>query len=185
MDVAPLAYNPFARLLHWAVAALILGEFAVALSMPDVHRGTEETGLLLWHVGIGTSVLALMLVRLGWRLGSRVPAPAGAGWQDVAARWVHAALYAGFLLLPLLGWANASGRGWAIHLAGLVSLPALAPTGASWARPLGDLHALLAWGLLALIGLHVAAALQHQLLLRDNLMRRMWPGPLPQRGEQD
>ena len=172
----PAVYNPIARLLHWTLFLLIAAEFAVALLMPDIHRDTQPIGLVALHIGLGTLILSLMVLRLVWRIvGGPTPAPAGHGWQRGAARGVHDLLYLGFLVLPLLGWANASARGWAVHWAGLATLPALADKGAGWARASGDVHQVVAYALMALIGLHVLAALQHQFLLRDGLIQRMWP----------
>jgi cytochrome b561 len=76
------------------------------------------------------------------------------------------------IVQPLMGWANASSRGWQVTLAG-VKLPAIAPTGSAIGHALGDVHSLLAWGMLGLIGLHVAAAFYHHFVLRDRVLRRM------------
>ncbi len=172
----PTVYNPVARLLHWGLFLLIAAEFAVAWLMPDIHRDTRPEGLVALHIGLGTLILSLMVLRLVWRVvGGAAPVPAGHGWQRSAARGVHDLLYLGFLVLPLLGWANASARGWTVHWAGLATLPALAAQGAAWAREAGDVHQVVAYGLLGLIGLHILAALQHQILLRDGLLHRMWP----------
>lgn len=174
---ATSVYNAPARMLHWSLVALIAAEFGLAWLMPDVRRDTQPIGLIAWHIGVGTTILGLMLLRLLWRWGGGTPEPhpVVAPWQDRAARATHALLYAGFLVLPVLGWINASSRGWTVHLAGLLSLPALAAQGAGWAHEMGDVHQLVAYGLLGLIGLHVAAAGYHQFVLRDGLMRRMWP----------
>lgn len=182
MRASPEVYNAPARAFHWLLFLLIAAEFGVALTMPDIHRDTPNAGLVAVHLALGSSILVLMVARLAWRLiGGPAPAAASSGWQDRAARAVHALLYLGFIALPLLGWINASARGYTVELAGLLPLPALAAPHAAWTRGSGDLHQLVAWGLAALIGLHVAAAFYHQLVLRDNLLRRMWPARrLPQ-----
>ncbi len=169
-------YNPVARALHWGIFALIALEFALAWLMPDVRRGTRPDGLIAWHVGVGTSILLLMVLRLLWRVVAGAPALLpGPTWQQHLAKLVHGVLYLGLLGLPLLGWANASSRGWSVHLAGLWALPALAPNGAGWAHELGDVHQVLAYVLLGVIGLHVAGALYHAVVERDETMLRMWP----------
>ncbi len=172
----PAVYNPIARFFHWALFLLIAAEFAVALLMPDIHRDTQPVGLVALHIGLGTLILSLMALRLVWRIvGGAAPAPPGHGWQRTAARGVPDLLYLGFLVLPLLGWANASARGWQVHWAGLMTLPALASRGSAWAHEAGDVHQFVAYTLMGLIGLHILAALQHQVLLRDGLLQRMWP----------
>ncbi len=170
-------YNPVARALHWGIFALVGIEFAIAWIMPDMRRGTLPTGWIAWHIGVGTSILVLMLLRLLWRLLRGAPELLpGPVWQQRLAGLVHVLLYAGFLLLPLLGWINASSRGWTVHLAGLVALPALAASGASWGHWMGGVHQVLAYVLLGAIGLHVAGALYHAVIERDDTLRRMWPG---------
>jgi cytochrome b561 len=72
-----------------------------------------------------------------------------------------------------MGWINASSRGWHVTLFGAIPLPALSPTGSPLGHEMGDLHQVLAWGLLGLIGLHLAGALYHHLILRDGVLRRM------------
>lgn len=167
-------YHPVSRLLHWAVVALILLEYPLAWLMTD-HRGAPETALSAWHLGVGTAVMTLIVLRLVWRLVKTPPPhPPMPAWQARAARATHGLLYAGFVGLPLLGWLAASARDWPVHWIGLVSLPALFPANAGWAERLGDVHQVLALGLLGLIGLHVAAALYHAVILRDGSLRRMW-----------
>ncbi len=105
----------------------------------------------------------------------RFPAAGGTGLLQHAAQVTHLALYALLLVLPLLGWANASSRGWTVSLFGLLPLPPLLPTGAATGPVLGDLHGLAATLLLVGVGLHVAAVLYHQVLLKDRLLQRMFP----------
>ncbi|MED5681924.1 cytochrome b/b6 domain-containing protein, partial [Enterobacter hormaechei] len=77
--------------------------------------------------------------------------------------------------VPLLGWANASSRGWAVRLLGALSYPTLTPVGSSLGHAMGDIHGVLAWVLFALIVMHVAAALFHRFVLRDQVLQRMTP----------
>lgn len=92
------------------------------------------------------------------------------------ARLTHGVLYLLLIAQPLMGWANASSRGWSLTLFGVIPLPPLSAQGSTLGHELGDLHGALAWGLLGLIGLHVAAALYHHFVLRDGVIRRMLPG---------
>jgi cytochrome b561 len=63
-------YNVVSRILHWVVAALVVVQFGIAWTMPEVERGTQPVGLIAWHLSIGTAILAVMLLRLIWRLSS-------------------------------------------------------------------------------------------------------------------
>ena len=88
---------------------------------------------------------------------------------------VGVALYALILVMALLGWAATDYRGWPVKIFGLVPLPALARKGDSWAHTAGDIHTVLVNVLLALVVLHVGAALYHQFVVRDGVMKRMLP----------
>lgn len=145
--------------------------------MPDVTRDTRPIGLIAWHLAVGTTILFLMAVRLVWRWASPPP-PAPAGSPPVlrtASALTHFALYALLIALPLMGWANASSRGWSVRLFGIILLPVLAVTGSPFAHELGDVHATTAIVLLFVAGLHVLAALYHRLVLHDRTLQRMAP----------
>lgn len=171
-------YSGVAKLLHWLVVALLAVQFALAWTMPHVRRDTRPDGLIAWHVGVGLAVLFIVLVRLLWRLRHPVPLlrEAMPPWQYQSAQAAHAALYLVLFVVPVLGWAAASYRGWSLKLFALVPLPGLVPTRSAIGQPLGDIHALVAYGLLGLVGLHVAAALYHRFWLRDRVLARMLPG---------
>jgi len=166
-----------ARGFHWLTVALLGLQFAIAWTMPEIHRGFRPVGLIDWHLSVGALILALVLARLGWRLTHRPPpAPRDLpSFLRVTARITHYGLYALLLILPLLGWANASSRGWSVGLFGLVSLPSIVPAGSPLGHSLGDVHKTLATALLVLIALHVLGALYHALVLRDGTLRRMLP----------
>ncbi|MEM5398401.1 cytochrome b/b6 domain-containing protein, partial [Staphylococcus gallinarum] len=71
-------------------------------------------GLVAWHIGIGTSLLAIFAARLVWVAMRRSPGPVDQhGALRFLAAAVHVLMYSLLLLVPLLGWLNASGRGWA------------------------------------------------------------------------
>jgi cytochrome b561 len=96
--------------------------------------------------------------------------------QMASARVVHRLLYALLFVVPLLGWINASWRGFAVVMFG-VEFPKLIATRApGWAWT-GDLHSVLAnYVMLGLVGLHVAAVIYHQFVRRDRILDRMQLG---------
>ncbi|WP_404710148.1 cytochrome b [Sphingomonas sp. MMS24-J13] len=175
MAIGTERYSGFARLLHWTIVALVVAQFAVAWSMPDIHRGTEPVGLVAWHLSIGTAILAIMVVRAVWRLVHREPPPPSSlsPLLRMVSRTTHVILYALLVALPLLGWANASSRGWPITLFGVIPLPPLMATGARLGHTLGDVHGTVAIVLLVVIGLHVLGAAYHLLVVRDRTVQRM------------
>jgi cytochrome b561 len=133
--------------------------------------------LFNWHKWAGITILALSALRLAWRLTHRPPpdAPMPA-WQQRATHWTHRLLYAAFFAVPLAGWAYSSAAGFPVVVFGVLPLPDFVSPDRALAETLKALHGLLAWTLAALVLLHVGAALKHQFVDRDRLLRRMMPG---------
>jgi cytochrome b561 len=173
-------YNALAKILHSVMLILILAQFAVAWFMPHIRRGTEPNGLVGIHVTLGVVLLGLIVLRIIWRLTHR-PNMVVATWNDRFSVGLHGLMYLLMLVIPVLGWANANARGWWVSLtpslkadeAGL-SLPMLLDKGSHIGHEMGDIHGLLAWGFLALIALHVLAALHHQLRLKEPVLSRIF-----------
>lgn len=169
-------YGAIAKTLHWLIVALLISQYALGWIMPHVRRNTLPVGLIFWHVSIGMLILVVLALRLVWRLARPVPLPGGMPlWQHWAARVSHELLYAALLLQLMLGWANASARGWKVDIFGAAPMPWIVPAASSFGMAAGDIHDDFAFVLLGLITLHVAAALYHHVVLRDNVLRRMLP----------
>lgn len=166
------------RALHWLVAALLPLQWGLGYVAERTDARTLANVLFDVHFQLGVLLLALVLLRIAARLATRAPAPlhpAPPRWQARSARGVHLALYALLLAMPLSGyviwvWMDA-GR----SVLGLFELPALftPPADDERGRALAwYVHVYGAWALLALVALHAAAALWHQLVRRDGLIRR-------------
>lgn len=169
-------YDVVARTLHWLAAILIAAQFILGWTMPDVHRDTQPAGLIAWHLAVGATLVLVVLLRVLWRCTH--PAPPHTAITPVLRRLAgttHALLYVLLVVVPLLGWANASSRGWAVRAFGLLHLPTLAPIGSRIGHAMGDIHSTLAWVLLVAIGLHIGAALLHHFVLKDRVLHRMLP----------
>ena len=146
--------------------------------MPDIQRDTKPDTLINLHLSFGVLILAVAVVRLAWRATHAEPPPEDGvpPWQAQSARIIHWLLYVLLFVLPILGWINASWRGFPVVMFGL-ELPKLVATrvpGWGWT---GDVHS--CWpnyAMLALVGLHVAAALYHYFVRRDGVLQRMLPG---------
>ena len=171
-------YTGTAKSLHWLILALLIVHFVVAWTMPDIKRDTKPDTLINLHLSAGILILFFVVVRLAWRATHGEPAPLDGGppWQVQSARLVHWLLYVLLFVLPVLGWINASWRGFPVVVIGL-ELPKLVGTrvpGWGWT---GDVHGIFAnYALLVLVGLHVAAALYHYFVRRDGVLQRMLPG---------
>jgi cytochrome b561 len=171
-----LDYGTPAKVFHWLIVALLVTQYLIGWLMPDIHRGMTPGTAMMFHVSIGVVILALTCARFAWRIAHPVaPESALPPWQRVSSEAVHWLLYLLVLVTTLSGWFFASMRGWTISLFGLVRLPMLTVADSPVARMLGRWHEALEWALLALVALHVAAALVHLVVYRDRVMARMLP----------
>lgn len=164
-------YSHVAIAFHWVIAVLVVANLAIGLLHESLLPGTIPL-----HKAIGLTVLALTAGRILWRLGHRPPplpdeVPA---WARGSAHALHMTLYALMIVMPVSGWAMGSGRDVPrpVSWFGLFDVPPL-PIGKAAAGLGHEAHEILGWAMLALVAIHVAAALRHHYLLRDGLLARM------------
>ncbi len=179
-------YGMVAIGFHWLIAAAILGMLVLGTIMVEISPASPlKFALYQWHKSIGISILVLSLLRLAWRFANPVPPlPAGLQWWEIAAaRGTHVGFYALMILLPVSGWAMVSVSPWNIPtiLYGIVELPHLPLRGMiedhkGAESALKEVHEWLGWGVVALLALHVAGALKHHFVMRDDTLLRMLPG---------
>jgi cytochrome b561 len=160
--------------LHWLTVLCLIGAATAILWRDEVSARAARQWLLEIHRHFGLFVLALFFIRLAVRVRARkLPAVGRTSIaMRAAAALVHSALYALLLAQPLLGWALSSAEGKPVHLFGL-TLPALVQADEDRADILQAWHTNVAWLLLALVLLHVSAALWHHFVLRDGVLRGM------------
>ncbi len=176
-------YTAAAKTLHWLIAALIFVLFPLAWTMGE-FSGVEKFKLYNLHKSIGLTVLALMTLRVVWRALQAPPAlpDTVAGRERASAHLVHFALYAALFLMTLSGWAmiSVSSKPSALfNYTAFPLIPVLSGLPAADKKSLvglfKDVHQVTAYTLLALVALHVAAALRHAFILKDGIMSRMLP----------
>lgn len=170
-------YTRTAIVLHWSIAVLILANLAVGYICGNFEFAIEDV-LMNLHKVAGILVFALSHLRLAWRLAHRPP-PLDfvSAWQRRAAGLTQGLLYGLMIALPLTGWLVTSSfpKRHPISL-GFVDVPFL-PVTASLPRAIlaHSAHEVLAIIMTVLVAGHVAAALHHQFVLRDNLITRVLP----------
>jgi cytochrome b561 len=176
-SLEPARYSRVAILLHWLIAVLILVNLALGLLHEDMAKPVRAT-MMFYHKSIGLTVLALTLVRLGWRLGHRPP-PYDAAmkrWEVGLARATHWTFYLLLIALPLTGWLLVSTGGRATSFFGLFDVPALPVSHADGPHDaFENLHTLFGYAMLLLVVLHVAGALKHQLEGHRQMFGRIQP----------
>ncbi len=144
-----------ARLMHWLIAAFVLMLVMTGVIMKQMLPGPLADNIYVLHKFSGALAFGLIVLRLGYRIMARLT---GRWLRASGGQAVHRVLYGVMLLVPLLGWAGVSDYGARSLWFGL-SLPAIWPEGAGYADMLFLAHACLAFGLLALVVIHIGIAL--------------------------
>jgi cytochrome b561 len=153
-------YRGLAKVLHWLTAALVLALVACGVIMKQLGEGALADTLYGLHKLFGALTLTLVLIRVSYRLAGLEPA----GVASTRRPTLHWMLYAIIVAVPLLGWAGISAFDAREIFLGY-SLPAIWPAGSSYADLLLELHAYLAFSMLALVALHIGNAL-HDYMMR-------------------
>lgn len=172
-------YNRVAVMLHWTIAVLIIANLTIGLLHESLLKGTIPL-----HKSIGMLVLLLSVVRLLWRFTHRPPPlPATVkAWEKGLAHAVHWLLYALMILIPLSGWVftSASPHRYPLGFFGLFPLPMFPVTqDKALSSVIAERHEQLAYLMIALLLLHIGAALKHRFVDRDRTLDRMLPGTGP------
>ena len=179
------AWGTVQQTLHWTIGVAVVAQLSVGLIFSRLPEGDPSSGTYFGiHGTLGTLILVAMLCRFVWRQMHPVPAlpntlsPA----LKKIARGTHWAVYVLLIGMPIGGWLMVNARGYRVSFFGQ-DLPALISKNESLAGGIFVLHASGGFLLIALIVLHVAAALRHEFLLKDDTLRRMTPLPLRARTE--
>jgi cytochrome b561 len=181
-------YSFGAMLLHWLMALMIVGLFVAGLWMHEAIHEPETKAqafkVYQLHKSAGLMVLLLTLLRLAWRFLHKPPAlPVHMkSWERLLARLSHVGFYVLMLAVPLSGWAmvSASPFGLPTIIFGLFEWPHIGPLAAIENKaPVEHLfkeaHELLAFSMIGLLLLHIAAALKHHFIDKDDVLARMLP----------
>lgn len=165
--------------LHWLIVVLIVLQVILAVVAEELPISSRKITWFGYHKSVGLTILALALIRLAWRSGNPTPElpPALKPYERALARFTHAALYVLLFALPLSGWTMSSARGFSVSWFGLFQLPDLVPRNHSLYEALVATHVTLVCVLAVVVALHIAGALKHHFVLRDDVLRRMLPFP--------
>lgn len=164
-------YGSVSKALHWVMAVLIGWQLLKFFDRIDDGEHWVGETLVSWHVSIGTLLLVLVVLRLLWVLRQRHHRPE----QDPATvklvKAGHGLLYLAMLLMPITGILVMLGGGHGLTVFGFEMIGE--GDEIAWAKSLGNIHSPLSWFLAALIAGHIAIALHHHFIRRDDALRRM------------
>lgn len=165
------------KALHWLVALLVFAQVGLGLWVASLGPQDQALAAKLYqaHDGTGATILALVLIRLAFRIILDVPLlPRGTpGWINFLSGLNHRLLYLVLIVQPILGYLvnGANGYPWSIY--GYYDVPAIIGKNEALAKILGEAHETGAWVLLALVALHITGVLFHAVVRRDGVARRM------------
>ena len=170
-------YGATAIALHWLIFLLIACGFALGAYMVDLPLSPQKLRYFSWHKWIGVTVFVLAGARLVWRLTHPSPGlPATMPmWQQRAATANLLLLYMLILVIPLTGWLYSSATGVPTVYLRLVQLPDLLTKDDALAELLRFIHVMLNYAMLLSVIIHVAGALSHHFIYRDDVLLRMLP----------
>ena len=170
-------YTTSAVALHWILAILIVANLAFGLYTVNLPLSPQKLKLFSYHKWIGVTVLLLSAARLLWRATHAAPAlPATMKpWEVRLAHVSHVLLYVLFFAAPLTGWLFSSAAGFQTVYLGVLPIPDLLSKNKELADVLRFMHRWINYTMAAVIVLHIAAALKHHFVDRDDVLGRMLP----------
>jgi cytochrome b561 len=168
-------YGLISIAIHWLSAVLILFLFGLGIYMTGLgyyddwyHKGPAL------HISLGLIVLLLMLIRIIWRILNPTPVELSAQkLQRGAAKLVKLGLYGAIFIVLISGYLITTAEGKPASLFDWIYIPSLTTLGPNQVDLAGEIHEYLAWGIIALVVLHVAGALLHHFVMRDRTLVRM------------
>lgn len=166
-------YNSVARTLHWLIAVLVILNIVGGLFHDEIGGAIPVMPL---HKATGITVLFLTLFRIYWRYAHTPPPLPGhmPGWEKLAAHATHYVFYGLLLIMPLSGWIMSSAGSRPLTWFWLFDIPKFGVTKDDAIVSIsGGAHEVLGYLFAVLVVIHVAAALRHHFLLKDDVLRRM------------
>lgn len=170
-------YGTVQRLFHWSVTLLVLITIPIAIAMTS--EGFREIGNALYvaHKGLGVVILALVVLRLLWRLA--IERRGEDGELSARERWIasagHVGLYVLLIGMGVTGYLRTVAGDFPIELLDRLGTPPLIEPDDALAARMSVAHAFMGYALVALIAAHIGAITHHAWVLRDGVARRMWP----------
>ena len=169
-------WGAMAQLMHWSIVVLIVVMAYLGLTMVEMPNTPRKVEVYALHKSIGLAVLALVVLRLLWRLYAGAPDPLPAPrWQRWLAHGTHFGLYVLLLAMPLSGWIANAYSGFPLRWFGLFRVPQPIAADEALYDLTREIHEWLFWLLLVLALAHAFAAIWHHLFLGDATLSRMLP----------
>jgi cytochrome b561 len=196
MKQTPSRYTKTAIVLHWLIAIFIALMFVLGWFMAELPKEAPkqmaydlfDLGVYTWqaaeeisprtfyfnlHKSLGLTVLALIVLRILWRI-THTPPAALSSYKTIekkVATATHHSLYLLMLAVPVTGLTMAINSKYGVKWFGIDVIAGLDN------KPLRDFfectHEFVGIVLLVLIGIHLLGALKHKFIDKDDTMSRM------------
>ena len=172
-----IAWSPLAKFFHWSTALLIVAMFVLGWLAVGYPMSPTKIELFNLHKSLGLFILGWTILRLGWRLTHTTPPlPADVpSLERRAAHLAHAVLYVLIVAMPLSGWVINSAADFPLRWFGLFQVPQIVGPDEGLQDTAELVHFILSWTILAVLVLHVTAALRHHFVMKNEVLRRMLP----------
>lgn len=173
-----LGYSPVARFLHWTTAALVLFMIPVGFYIANVENGPFQDQIYDLHKSVGMLILPLVLIRLAYRL-THPPPPLPADipmLQQAAAHANHWGLYAMLIAQPIIGWIGTSAYRAPVNFFWLFAWPPIWREDRKFSDFMFQVHGWIGIAITVFVAAHIAAALFHHFVRKDDVLTRMLRG---------
>ena len=166
-----------AKLFHWLMALLIFAQIALGLVAVNMRISPAKLNLFVWHKSLGMLILALLALRLLWRLSNKAPElpwemPL---WERAGAQLSHFLQYVLMIALPVTGWVISSASNVPFKIFWTIPLPAITAPDKAVADLFAAIHGWLVTLLALVLAAHIGAALRHHYVKKDTVLTRMLP----------
>ncbi len=171
------SWGSIAKFFHWSIAILIIGMLLLGLSFSFIDSRALKSPLMTIHKSIGFTLIILVILRIVWRFANPTPKLPSTTprWQAIFAHSSHGLLYLALLIMPLSGMLMSAAHGYGINYFWLFSFSIPFPHNEVLKSILSWTHLITAWTLSILLLAHLAGALKHHFIDKDNVLRRMRP----------
>jgi len=171
------SYGSIAKFFHWLTALLVIILLIAGYFMGDIGDKSLKLQVFNLHKLFGLTVLALIILRLLWRWTNPVPLlpPEMALWERTLEKTVKAFFYIALFVMPLSGWIFSTAAGHPPHLGDYTLAAPFIPLSKTLADQIFNIHATFAVIIIGLLCLHIAGALKHHFINKDNVLLRMLP----------
>lgn len=178
MDHMKHSYTLTAKILHWLMAAIFIFVWCVGFYTDHfISSGTDPLipTLMGLHKNIASTLIFLFFIRVFWRYTHPAPELPNTLSSTLKAMThiMHIALYIVLILMPVTGCLLSWSAGRTVPVLYLFNLPNIIQTNPEFKAIIKPTHIYLSWIVGVMVIGHIAAALKHHLIDKDNVFKSM------------